>query len=36
MFKEDPRTFYRNFGMKNIKARESPSMAEAETYWKSL
>ena len=23
-------------GMKNTKAREPPSMAEAETYWKSL
>jgi len=23
-------------GMKNIEAREPPSMAEAETYWKSL
>jgi len=22
--------------MKNIEAREPPSMAEAETYWKSL
>jgi hypothetical protein len=22
--------------MKNIEARETPSMAEAETYWKSL
>ena len=28
--------FYRNLGMKNIEAREPPSMAEAETYWKSL
>ena len=36
MFKEDTKKFYRNLGMKNIEARESPSMAEAETYWKSL
>ena len=28
--------FYRNLGMKSIEAREPPSMAEAETYWKSL
>jgi len=27
---------YRNLGTKNIEAREPPSMAEAETYWKSL
>ena len=33
MFKEDTKKFYRN---KNIEAREPPSMAEAETYWKSL
>jgi hypothetical protein len=26
----------RNLGMKNIEAREPPSMAEVETYWKSL
>ena len=25
-----------NLGMKNIEAREPPSMAETETYWKSL
>jgi hypothetical protein len=36
MFKEDTKKFYRDLGMKNIKARERPSMAEAETYWKSL
>jgi hypothetical protein len=30
MFKEDTKRFYRNLGMK------TPSMAEAETYWKSL
>jgi len=36
MFKEDIKKFYRNLGMKNIEAREPPSMAEAETYWKSL
>jgi hypothetical protein len=28
--------FYRNLGMKNIEAREPPSMAEAETCGKSL
>jgi len=36
MFKEDIKKFYRNLGMKNIEAREPPSMAEAETYWKLL
>jgi len=36
MFKEDTKNFYRNLCIKNIEARESPSMAEAETYWKSL
>jgi hypothetical protein len=36
MFKEDIKKFYRNLGMKNIEAQEPPSMAEAETYWKSL
>jgi len=36
MFKEDTKRFYRNLGMKNIEVREPPSMAEAETYWKSL
>ena len=36
MFKEDAKKLYRNLGMKNIEAREPPSMEEAETYWKSL
>ena len=36
MFKEDTKNFYRNLGMKNIEAREPPSLAEAENYWKSL
>ena len=36
MFKEDTKKFYRNLGMKNIEAREPPSMAKAETYWQSL
>ena len=36
MFKEDTKKFYRNLDMKNLEAREPPSMAEAETYWKSL
>ena len=36
MFKEDTKRFYRNLGMKNLEAREPPSMAEAETYRKSL
>ena len=36
MFKEDTKKFYRNLGMKIIQAREPPSMAETETYWKSL
>jgi len=36
MFKEDTKKFYRNLGMKTMEAREPPSMAEAETYWKSL
>ena len=36
MFKEDTKKFYRNLGMKNIEARVPPSMAEEETYWKSL
>jgi hypothetical protein len=33
MFKEDTKKFYRNLGMKNIEAREPPSMAEAESLW---
>ena len=36
IFKEDTKKLYRNLGMKNIEAREPPSMAEAETCWKSL
>jgi len=36
MFKEDTKNFYRILGMKNMEAREPPSMAETETYWKSL
>ena len=36
MLKEDTKKFYRNLGMKKIDAREPPSMAEAETYWKPL
>jgi ribosomal protein S10 len=36
MFKEDTKKFCRNLGMKNIEARGPFSMAEAETYWKSL
>ena len=36
MFKEDIKKFYRNLGMKNIQAIETPSMAEEATYWKSL
>jgi hypothetical protein len=30
MFKEDTKKVYRNLGMKNIEARESPSVAEAD------
>jgi hypothetical protein len=36
MFKEYTKIFYRNLGMKDLEAREHPSMEEAETYWKSL
>src|SRR5215510_9394633 len=36
MFEEDTKTFYRNLDTKNIESREPPSMAEAETYWRSL
>ena len=36
MFKEDTKKFQRNLSMKNIQVSEPPSMAEAETYWKSL
>jgi hypothetical protein len=35
-FKEKTEKFYRDLGMKNTEAREPPSMAEAETYCKSL
>ena len=34
--KKTLKIFYRKLGMKNIEAREPPSMAESETYWKSL
>jgi len=36
MFNEDTTKFYRTLGMKNAEARQPPSMAEAETYWKSI
>ena len=36
VFKEDTKTFYRTLGVKNMEVRELPSLAEAETYWKSL
>jgi folate-dependent tRNA-U54 methylase TrmFO/GidA len=36
MFKEDTKEFYRNLGKKNIEARETPSMAEAQPYWQSM
>ena len=36
MFKEDTKKFYRDLGMKNIEAREPPSMTETETNWMSL
>ena len=36
MFKEDTKKFYRKLGMKIMGAREPPSVAEAETYWRSL
>ena len=36
MFQEDTKRFYRNLGMKNLNAEESPSVTEAETYWKLL
>ena len=35
MLKKYTKKFCRNLGMKNIEAREPPSMAEAETYWRS-
>ena len=31
MFTEDTKKFYKNLGVKNIEAREPPSMAETET-----
>ena len=36
MSKEDTKNFCRNLVMKSIEASEPSSMAEAETYWKSL
>ena len=36
IFKEDHKKFYRNLSMKIIEASEPLSMAEAETYWKSI
>jgi hypothetical protein len=36
MFKEDTKKCYRHLGTKSIEAREPPSMAEVEPYWKSL
>jgi len=36
MLKEDTKIIYRIFDTKNIEARESISMAEIETYWKSM
>ena len=36
MFKEDTKKLYGNLSMKNIGTREPPSVAEAETYWRSL
>jgi hypothetical protein len=36
MFKKDIKKIYRKLDMKNIEVREPPSMAEAETYCKSL
>jgi len=36
MFKQDTKIFHKNLGMKNIELREPPSIAETETYWKSL
>ena len=36
MFKEETKNFYKNLGMKNIGIREPNSLAETETYWKSL
>jgi hypothetical protein len=36
VFKEGIKKFYRKLGVQYIEDREPPSMAEAETYWKSL
>jgi hypothetical protein len=36
MFEEYANKFYRNLGMKTTEAREPPSLAEEEPYWKSL
>jgi hypothetical protein len=36
MFKKDTNKFYRNLGMKNIEARERPSMAEVQPYWQLM
>ena len=36
MFKEDPPKIYRNLDTKSIEARKHPSVAEVESYWKSL
>jgi hypothetical protein len=36
MLKEDPQQIYRNLDTKNTEARKHPSVAEVESYWKSL
>ena len=36
LLKKTLKNLYENLGMKNIEIRESSSMAETETYWKSL
>ena len=36
MFKDNIKEFYRHLGTKNIEAKESPSMAAGEPYWKSV
>jgi len=36
MFKEDTKKFYRNFGTKNLEAREPQFTAEVGPYWKSV
>jgi len=35
-FKEETKNLYGNMGMKNIETRQPPSMAKAESCWKSL